>query len=574
MNIFSWKIGGPAGYGIKSTGLILAKYFLRQGLNIFAYSEYPSLVRGGHNTYQVEISDEQIDSLDDKINLLVALDAKTIQEDGKYLVKNGILVYDENIQSSETPKAVRSYPIPLTEIAKEVDSEIMRNTVALGASLALMNEDLEFLNKILKEVFKDKDFADNILAAKKGFEYVVEKKLERISNLSWKREVGRQKIMFTGNEAVALGAVSGECKFFSAYPMTPATAILHFLIKKQREVGMIVHQTEDEIAAIHAALGASFSGVRSMTATSGGGFALMNEGLSLAGMTETPLVLAEVMRPAPATGLPTWTDQGDLSYVVHAGHGDFPKVVIAPGDPIEAFKLIQYAFNIADKYQLPVIILSDKFLGESHYSVEQENLKKEKINRGKIVTKEELKKEEKFLRYKLSKDGVSDRSVPGMLNGEFIANSDEHNQESFSDETSENRIEQMDKRQKKIENLKEEVLMPEVFGETNANLTLVSWGSNKGPIIDAMNVLKEKSQDLEINFIHFTCLYPLPEDKIKALLESAKNLLLIENNQSGQFGKLLREQTGIEIKNKLLKYDGRPFWRSEIERAILENYSK
>ena len=363
-----------------------------------------------------------------------------------------------------------------------------------------------------------------------------------------------------------MGALVGGCKFLSAYPMTPATAILHYLAKHQRDTDMIVHQGEDEIGVIHQALGASFAGARSMVATSGGGFALMSEGLSLSGMTETPLVIIEVTRPAPATGLPTWSDQGDLSFVLGAGHGDFPKIILAPGDPEEAYLLTQRAFNFSEKYQLPVIILSDKFLGESKYTVVNDKINnlKIKIERGDIIKKEIIG--ENYKRYLNTKSGISPRAFPGTKNGEHVANSDEHNEFGFSVEGyGDSRVEQMDKRKRKMEGVLSEMLPPAFYGPKNADLTIISWGSNKGPVLDALVSIDYKipGKKLSVNCLHFTDLYPLPKST-EVLIKKCYHLLLVECNQSGQFAKLLRQETGIYIKDKLLKYDGKPFWPEEI----------
>jgi 2-oxoglutarate ferredoxin oxidoreductase subunit alpha len=566
---YSWKIGGPAGYGIKSAGMVFAKTFLKKGYFVFYYSEYPSLIRGGHNTVQIDISDKPIRSASAKIDFLLALDDKTIKTDKQYLKKGGILLYDGNIcQDKKILPKENIYSIPLAELAKEAGGEIMRNSVALGASSALLNKGIEELKEAINLIFKKEEIKKaNLKAVQSGYNYIKEHfKIVEKNELNQLKKTDKEKILLTGNEATAMGALVGGCKFFSAYPMTPATAILHYLAKHQRETDMIVHQGEDEIGVIHQAIGASFAGARSMLATSGGGFALMNEGLSLSGMTETPLVIIEVIRPAPATGLPTWSDQGDLAFVLGAGHGDFPKVILAPGDPEEAYLLTQRALNISEKYQLPVIILSDKFLGESKYTViknEMNNLKI-KIERGEIIKTEMTG--ENYKRYLNTKNGVSPRALPGTKNGEHIANSDEHNEFSFTVEGyGGSRVEQMDKRKRKMEGVSSEMLPPALYGPKNADLTIVSWGSNKGPILDALASIDYKipGKKLSVNYLHFSYLYPLPK-LAEASLKKCHHLLLIECNQSGQFAKLLRQETGVYVKDNLLKYDGRPFWPEEI----------
>jgi len=565
---YSWKIGGPAGYGIKSAGAIFTKAFLKKGLNVFYYSEYPSLIRGGHNTVQVDISDEKVRSSSQKISFLIALDDLTVKMDKGYLRKGGVLIYDENsIQDKKNLPKENVYGIPFSDIAKEAGGLLLRNTVALGASFAFFGCRLKELEKAIEITFEKKDekiIKENVAAAKAGYNYA--KKTFSFNPVEFFDVVrsSKGKRSMTGNEAAAMGAIVGGLKFYAAYPMTPATAILHYLAKHQRDYDLVVHQGEDEIGVIHEAIGASFAGARSMVGTSGGGFALMGEGFSLSGMTETPLVIAEVMRPSPASGLPTWTDQGDLSFVLNSGHGDFPRAVFAPGDPEEAYELIQEALNVSEHYQMPVVFLSDKFLGESKYTISSSRLRdiKIKIDRGEIISK--VGKD--YKRYLNERSGISSRVFPGTEGGEHVANSDEHDSHGFTVEGfTKDRTIQMNKRQRKMAALKKEMKLPKIFGPKNADISFVSWGSNKGPILDAL-----ESADYKIgkgkqsaNYIHFTHIYPLPLG-VKKILKQANRLILVECNQSAQFGKLLAQEFGIKIKEKILKYDSRPFWPEEI----------
>jgi 2-oxoglutarate ferredoxin oxidoreductase subunit alpha len=574
MNNLSIKIAGPAGFGIKVTGSILSKVFLRLGHSVFAYTEYPSLIRGGHNTFQVDISDSSVDSPASKVDILIALTADAIEKEKDNLKEGGIIIYDESIKdvSAKTDKL----PSPLIEFAKKHGGELMKNTVALGALAGILGLPLEKLNEILTDTFGHKgDIADqNIKAAAEGYEWVQTAFRQGDKNNNFKLPLGKvsftspkggENLLISGNQACALGAIAAGCQLYSAYPMTPATEILHFLEAKQKETKMIVHQPEDEIAAIHAALGASFAGARAACGTSGGGFALMTEGLSLAGQLELPLVIFEVMRPAPATGLPTWTEQGDLSFVLNAGHGDFARAILAPGNPAECFELTQKAFNLADKFQIPVFVMTDKLLAESYYTTDEKVFDNVlKTERGEIIktlNHESIKAGELFARYKLSKDGVSSRSIPGVEGGEYIANSDEHDQFGISTESAEVRIEQMDKRLKKLTELQKEMPLPTLYGPESAKTTLVCWGSMLGACLDA---LKENKN---INVLHFSFVYPLPLGLDK-FLKKFKKLVLVENNATGHFGKLLRQETGIDIEKKILKYDGRPFWSDEINKLI------
>jgi 2-oxoglutarate ferredoxin oxidoreductase subunit alpha len=565
---YSWKIGGPAGYGIKSAGEIFAKAFLKKGLFVFCYSEYPSLIRGGHNTVQVDISDKLIRSASDKVSFLVALDEETIKVDREHIRERGMMIFDGSFVTNKRkiPRK-HTFSVPFGDLAKEAGNLLLRNTVALGASLAFFGTDAKELKEIVKESFSGKEeemIRQNIKAVDLGFHYVINHHKVTANEFFDKEVIDKKDILITGNTTMAMGAVVGGCKFFAAYPMTPSTGLFQYLIAHERDYDMVVHQGEDEIGVIHEALGASFAGARSMITTSGGGFALMTEAVSLSGMTETPIVIAEVMRPAPATGLPTWTDQGDLSFVLNAGHGDFPKVVLAAGDPEEAYELVQRALNFSEKFQIPVIILSDKFLGESQYTVSSEKLSEIKIKaeRGKFLEKIS----ENYKRYRNTKDGISPRVFPGAEKGEHIANSDEHDEFSFSVEAyNHDRVMQMNKRARKIQAIKKDIKLPAVFGKKDADITIISWGSNKGPILDALDSINYSSPITKksINFIHFTDIYPFAKGAEK-LLKKSKKLILMECNQSGQFGKLIRQETGIRIQDKFLKYDGRPFWPEEI----------
>jgi len=606
-NKLSIKIAGPAGFGIKITGMILAKVFTRLGLYVFAYTEYPSLIRGGHNTYQIDVSKNKIHSSNQKCDILIGLTIDAIQKEKDNIAKNGLIICDKNIEVEKLNiKNIKIIQAPLVEIAKFTGSELMKNTVALGVLLSILNLPIKILYDVLADIFLDKEnvIKENKVAAKTGYDYFqthfsggqnikVDFDFKITSSKEGMKTSSKegQNLLITGNQACAMGIIASQCQVYVAYPMTPATDILHILEAKQRETGMLVHQPEDEIAGIHTALGASFAGARSAIGTSGGGFALMNEGFSLAGMTETPLVIFEVMRPAPATGNPTWSEQGDLNYVVNAGHGEFAKIVLAPGTPEQAFDLVQLAFNLADKYQTPVIILSDKHLGESNFTVNKDIFNNiEKIKKGKIIT--EIKKKEiessafipqycgmfaksnqklrdqcgMFMRYKLESDGISARTIPGVAGGEHIANSDEHNEYGYSDESSAARISQMDKRMQKLEEIKKEIPLPKIYGPKKADITLVCWGSSFGACIDVVNNKNFTSRSFSrggINLINFEYIYPMPKSLDK-FLSKFKKLILVEQNKTGQLGKLIRQETGIEIKNKILKYDSRPFWSEEI----------
>jgi len=568
INDFNWKIGGQAGFGIMSSGMMFAKVCTRSGLFIHDYSEYPSLIRGGHNTYQVYVSAKNARSQRRIVNLLVALNTKTITEHLSELIAGSGIICDltrVQVDEKKIKKAkILLYDVPLNEIAKQVGGdEVMRNTVALGATLALVKYPFENLANIIIDQFshKDKSVAEqNIKAARAGYEYMRTHYQITEFGFALKAKVSQPQMVITANDAIALGALAAGCKFYVAYPMTPASSILHTLAELGPECGMVVRHAEDEISVINMAHGAASTGVRTMLGTSGGGWALMNEGYSMGGITETPFIVIMSMRPGPATGLPTWTEQGDLKFIINSGHGEFPRVVLTPGDQTEAFVHTTLAFNLADIIQNPVVVLVDKYLSESHISCPLFDTKKVVINRGKLLNNTEVKKlGDLYKRYQITRDGISPRAVFGQDTYIYI-NSDEHDETGFSEESAENRINQAKKRAKKLRAIKKLLPKAKLYGPKNASLTLVGWGSIKGPLLDALQSDKLKKK---VNFVHFPIVSPLPENTL-AILKNAKKIVLIENNFQGQFAEILRAETGLKVTDKILRYDGRPFYEDEL----------
>ncbi|MBU5688760.1 MAG: 2-oxoacid:acceptor oxidoreductase subunit alpha [Candidatus Aenigmarchaeota archaeon] len=572
MSEFSWKIGGEAGYGIMTTGFILGKSFVRAGFFVFDTNEYPSLIRGGHNTYTVRISEDPVFSHSKKIDILVALTDIAIEKHKKEVRKDGFIIYDEGFVNVKELKGINLIPVPLTKIAIEKGGQnIMRNNVALGASFALIDVDPEILYDAIRDTFKGKKGEDiaqtNINVAKAGYEYVLEK-FQNINKIKIKSN-GKQKRMYiNGNEAIAIGAIKAGCKFYAAYPMTPASSILHYLASKENDYNIIVKQTEDEIAAIHMAIGASFAGVRAMTGTSGGGFSLMTEALGLAAITETPLVVVLAQRPGPSTGLPTHTEQGDLRFAMHASNGEFPRVIVAPGDVNECFYETFNAFNIAEKYQLPVIIITDKFLAESHATTDPFFIDGMKIDRGQLLSEDKAKNIQDYKRYENTISGISLRALPSQENTIFKAATDEHDEYGRLSEEPADRIIQVDKRFRKMKVLETEIDGAKFYGDKDAEVIIVSWGSTKGPILEAMKLLHKK--DIKVGFLQILYIIPFPVNKTKSFLEDAKKKILIENNKTGQLGSVIKEKTGIDMDYKILKYDGRPFTPEEIVSQIEE----
>lgn len=574
---FNWKIGGEAGFGIMTSGLVFSKITTRSGYHIFDYSEYPSLIRGGHNTYEVHVSDEPVASPQWNVDFLVCLNKDTYELHKHRLTKDSMVMYDSNV--FEITEKHNLIPMPFKNIQKEEKIQPnMLNTVAVAASVALLGADLAIYKEIIHQQFdrKGKEVVDlNIKLADLGHKYAT--KNHKIESILTKQSEIVEQAVITGNESFSLAAVSADCRHYAAYPMTPASTVLSTLAAMQSTSKMVVRHPEDEISVVNSALGASFAGVRSAVGTSGGGFALMVEALSYSGIAEISLVVFLAMRSGPATGMPTWTEQGDLLFAVHGGHGEFPKIVLTPGDPVEMFELTQKAFDLADIYQTPVIVASDKFLSESHTSVATSTLKnmasEHKIDRGKIVTSTNQKE---YLRYKSEKDGISEMLIPGQKGIFYQGNSYEHLEDSHTSEDGDERIKQVIKRNAKQDTyLKNHFEPPQVFGKASSaslpSVVLVSYGSNKGPILDAIELA-----DIPVAYIHFTHVFPLDEEKVHEVFKpfEGKRLILVENNSHGQFGQLLRMHTGINITEKLLKFDGRPFWPEEIARYVAGGYAQ
>ncbi len=563
---FTIKMGGRAGAGIASAGLALSKIASRSGYYTFDYIEYPSIIRGGHNVTQITFCDELITAQRQNIDFLVALDQETVDRHAHELKTNGILLYDadEEIIVEKLNPEIKTIPIPLHALARRSSGNIvMINTVAIGATIFLLGGNLKHFKDLLSEQFLSKGqkiLDKNYAAAEIGFKYAEENFKQFAIKILIQKEKVESKLVINGNETIALAAIAAGMQFASIYPMTPTSSILQVLAPLQEEFKFIYKQPEDEISAINMAIGASFAGVRSLTATAGGGFCLMSEGYGLAAMTETPLVIIVGQRPGPGTGLPTWTGQGDAQFVLHAHQGDFPRIVLAPGDINETFEFTMQAFNLADKYQTPVIILVDKHICEGHQSVSVFDYSSYKINRGKFTNKYISD----YARYALSADGISLRAPAGSGN-HILANSDEHNVQGFSNEESKLCNEQMEKRMQKLVTCKKED-MPEpiLYGPKNSDLTIVSWGSNKGAILEA---LKEFDN---VNFLSLTWLSPFPSDAVTKVLKSAKKILNIEGNFTAQVGGLITEKTGIILEHNFLKYDGRPFFPEEIIKKIKE----
>lgn len=576
--MFTWKIGGEAGFGINAAGAIFSKFVSRSGYYAFDYIEYPSLIRGGHNALEVVISSEDNQRcLENKIDCLVCLNKETYQKHSPWCHQKSLILYDQDDFTIEGDQILIN--IPLKKILNELGGNlVMRNTIMLGASIALLGGEIEILLNILKEQFEKKGesvISFNQKFAQAGYDYVI-KNYASLINPILKKKTSTPKLVISGNEAFSLGTVLADCRFYAAYPMTPSSSVLHTLAAWQKETRMVVRHAEDEIAVINNALGASFAGVRAAVGTSGGGFSLMVESISLAGITETPIVIFLAQRPGPATGMPTWTEQGDLLFAIFAGHGEFPKIVLAPSNHKEMIKIAAEAFNLADIYQTPVIVLSDMYLSESHATVDKEIVDQivnnYQVNRGKLVNNfTPQSKLSAFLRYQITDDGISERLLPGTPGFFYQANSYEHIEDGHTTEDNIERKKQVEKRNKKINTfLKNHFQLPRIIGDINkAEIIFISWGSTEGAILQAIKQLEKKN--INAALIHFTYLFPMDKEKIKPLLQQNKRYILVENNSQGQFGQLLKMISGVEINEKILKYDGRPIRPFEIVNYIINS---
>jgi len=553
---FSFKFAGLAGDGSMVAGSIISKLAQRSNYFVFDYREYPSAIRGLKSSYQATIASKKIYSQNKKIDLLVILDKKSGLSHIKEMNPEGLVIYDSQEKLEIKTKGLHLIPFPISDILTDIKApRVMRNIIAVGALTALLNFDLKILLDLIESEFKNKEIEIlemNERAAKNG--YAIAKNKLSAFRIELEKGQAREQIFLTGNEAMSLGMIKAGCKFYSAYPMTPVTPILHYLAKNGPKYEIIVKQAEDEISVINMALGAAYAGARAAVATSGGGFCLMTEAFSMAGMTETPLVVIMGTRGNPSTGMPTWTEQSDLRLVLNAGQGEFPRIILAPGDVEEAFYLVAAAFNLAEIYQTPVAVLTDKYLGESRATIKSFEEDLIKIDRGKLnkyATKD-------YKRYKITGDGISPRAFPGNGPGLVLANSDEHDEYGFSCEGSKNRKQQMEKRMNKLEHASRNLPHPEIYGPRSAENLIISWGSTKGPILEAMKKIKGTK------FLHLNLLWPFPKQVVTKALVMAKRIVAVENNYTGQLTELIRQETGIEIENKFLKYDGRAFYPEEI----------
>lgn len=535
------------------------------GFHVFATKEYMSRVRGGANSTTIRVSDRRVCALASRMDVLVALNKGALAHVADRLAPETLVLAERTVVGDDQAiDSARYVDIPFTQIASDIGHKIYSNIVAVGAVVGLLGLDLEHAVDCVMRFFskKSQEIVDsNARAMRAGYEAVGKLEVSAEFKLGLKPDAKvRDELLLNGAEAVGLGAIAGGCNFISAYPMSPSTGVLAFLAQHGKEQGVLVEQAEDEIAAINMAIGAWYAGARAMVTTSGGGFALMTEGVSLAGMLETPVVVHLAQRPGPATGLPTRTEQGDLELVLYAGHGEFPRIIFAPGTLQQAFGLTQQAFNLADKYQVPVFILTDEYLVDSYYNVKAFDLSKVKIDRHIVETTQD------YRRYEVTKKkGISPRGIPGHGVGLVAVDSDEHDQEGHITEDLDVRVTMVDKRLAKGQALKREAMPPELVGSKDYENLVICWGSTYHAVREGLAALGRDDTAM----LHFKQVYPL-HAKTADYVAQARRTVVLEGNATGQFRKVLRLYAGVEADESVVKYDGLSFSVEDVVESLHE----
>lgn len=577
MNLYrkSVKFGGESGQGINSLGEILAKSLKNSGYKIFGYREYPSLIRGGYASYQIDIGNTEINSSSSHCDVLVCSSRRSIYQYLSSIRKDGILIhtltavtFKPEEQQFLKDNNIQVHYVDALNLAKEQGGNALTsNMILLGVLAEILGIEIQIVEEIVREEFKSKPkiVEIDIKCLEAGYKLnIAVSKLEFTKYPDWKNS----KIT-TGNHGLALGAITAGVRAYYSYPMTPASSILTYLAETSHESGMLVKQAEDEITSAQMTLGSMHMGTRALTGTSGGGFDLMSETFSLAGIIETPFVCILAQRPGPATGLPTWTSAGDLNLAIHAGHGEYPRLVLSVSDFNSAYELIQSAFNYAEVFQIPVIVLTEKQIAEGLYNV-QLLPKAIPIQRG--LTKIDTTKVESLKRYEFTQDGISQRWLPGEDLPQYNANGDEHDEIGDVNEESGNAKAIFEKRMRKLSKLQSSLPDPVLYGSQDADVTFIGWGSVKSVLQDTISILDQNKSSLKINYLHFDYLFPLKPELLLDVISKSKRVVLVENNYLGQLGELITSKTGYLFKERLLKYDGRPFFIEDILNFLaLEN---
>jgi len=565
-------IGGAAGDGGASTGDNLAQASSRLGLHVYVYTSYQSLIRGGHSWIRLRISPQKKHNVGDQVGAMIALNQDSMDRHLQELTKGGICVYNgDKIKPGKAPEGVQLCPLPVFELAGKDALPIMQNTVALGALTGLLGLDFAALSSVFEHTFAKKPQVVklNVDAAKAGYDFAI-KTYKPIPNPLKKTDA--KLAMVHGNNILAMGAANAGCKVYCAYPMSPASGILHWMGAHGPSLGICVRQVEDEIGVANMTIGAAQMGVRAMCATSGGGFALMTEAIGMASIIETPVVMINVMRGGPSTGLPTKQEQGDLNQAVGASQGDFPRIIMAPISVADCYDMMEEAFNLAEKYQCPVLVLSDLLLSEGRFSIETSYLDREfKIDRGEMIFEDDGNKS--YYRYKNTPSGISPRAIPGIPNHLYVSATDEHDEDgvTISDVYTDpvTRKMMVDKRARKMEGVvKDYAAKLKLEGPENADVTLVTYGSTWGVATEAVERLNKEG--IKANLLSFKYLVPFQEKEAQAILGKAKKIVVVELNKAGQFARHLRAETGITAHAHIRKYDGEPMEPKHVVAGVKE----
>lgn len=575
---FAIGIGGAAGQGVATPGDIFAKIFSRRGLHLNAYNAYQSIIRGGHTFLTIRTGPDEVTSMGDGIDLLIPLNQDTMNRHLALLTAGGACIYNaDTIKPGVAGNGVQLCPIPVSTLADISRNKVAQNTLAIGAALSMMGIGFEALESVLREQFRKKEDAvinENIALARSGYDYAT----QNFQAFAHPLPMTENKYaVLSGNAAMAMGGAAAGVKFYVAYPMSPATGVLHWMASHARDANIMVRQAEDEIAVINMAIGAANAGVRSMCATSGGGFALMSEGLGLSAMMETPVVVIDCQRAGPSTGVPTKTEQGDLWQMLGAAFGDYPKAIAAPVDIGDCFTLIPEIFNVVDRFQIPGIVLCDLLLAEGRLSVDPKILDfAPAVDRGELITRANANggshEEGGYKRYKITESGVSPRAIPGLPGYLHTLSSDEHDEDGvlISDEytNATKRRAMMEKRMRKEQGIEKMVPPPVLQGPRDADVTLIGWGSTQGVLQEAREALA--AQGISSNQLQIRWLVPLHGEAIVEILKGSKHTIIVENNFSGQFARYLRSETSFVPNGHIRKYDGEPFMPHHIVEAVKE----
>ena len=572
LNDIEIMFGGQAGDGSLTTGDLIAGVFKRMGLEVYTYKDFPSRIRGGHTNYVIRAGERENYGMADFVDGLIAFDVEAVEAHIHELRPGGFVVFDS---SSETvPDHIKRadvtwYLVPIGKIAKEeIGLELVRNTVSLGVLARLIGMDPAIVRADVAKVYGRKGERVvnlNLHAIEAGEAYVAQHFSEWPSGYTLRGKADGERLIMMGNDAIGYGALAAGCRFMAGYPITPATDVLEFMAKFLPRYGGVAIQAEDELSAINMVIGAAFAGARSMTATSGPGQALMTEAIGLAGVLEIPIVVVECARTGPSTGMPTKTEQSNLNHLIFGGHGEIPKIVLAPGTVEDSFYLSAKAFDLAERYQCPVFLLTEQALCQSKATLPRLDLSRVSVDRGKLVTEPVVFGE--YKRFAFTEDGVSPRVTPGLEGGMHLAPGSEHGEAGVITENTKNRTRMMDKRMRKMETARPHLPEPLLHGDPQAEVAIFGYGANRGPIVEAQDRLA--AEGLPTRFLELRTLWPFPEEEVRAFVESASAVFVVENNYTGQLDRLIRYVVGpLEKTVRVLKYNGRPFRPIEIIEPI------